>query len=99
VQLLVERGRGGGGRVAGFPCHRQGLLYEHMFEEETLSIECEACVMRHSDHCRDCIVSVLVEPSPRRGALVVDADEERALRELAASGLIPEIRMRRKRTA
>jgi hypothetical protein len=71
-----------------------------MFEEEpTLSIECEACVMQHSDHCRDCIVSVLMEPSPRRMALVVDADEERALRELAGAGLIPEIKMKRRRTA
>lgn len=76
-----------------------------MFEEDeptlspTLSIECDACVMRHSDHCHDCIVSVLLEPSPRRGTLVVDADEERALRELAGAGLIPEIKMRRKRSA
>jgi hypothetical protein len=71
-----------------------------MFDSEpTLRIECEACVMQHSDHCRDCIVSALVEPSPRRVALVADADEERALRELASAGLIPEIKMRRKRTA
>ena len=71
-----------------------------MFEEEpTLRIECQACVMQHSDHCRDCIVSVLVDPSPRRVALVVDAEEERALRELANAGLIPEIRMKRKRSA
>ena len=68
-------------------------------EEPTLSIECEACVMRHSDHCSDCIVSVLHDPSPRRVPLVVDADEERALRELAKAGLIPEIRMRKRRTA
>ena len=71
-----------------------------MFEEEpTLRIECRACVMQHSDHCRDCIVSVLVDPSPRQVALVVDAEEERALRELASAGLIPEIRMKRKRSA
>jgi len=68
-------------------------------EEPTLSIECDACVMRHSDHCRDCIVSVLVDPIPRKIALVVDADEERALRELASAGLIPEIKMRRNRSA
>jgi hypothetical protein len=55
--------------------------------------------MQHSEHCRDCIVTALVAPSPRRAALVVDADEERALRELASAGLIPEIKMRRSRSA
>jgi hypothetical protein len=55
--------------------------------------------MQHTDHCRDCVVMALMEPNPRRGGLVVDADEERALRELAHAGLIPEIRMRPKRTA
>lgn len=57
-------------------------------------IECRTCVMQHSDHCRDCVVMALMEPNPRRGGLVVDADEERALRELARAGLIPEIRMK-----
>lgn len=63
-------------------------------------IECRSCTMRHSEHCQDCVVSALLEPTPRRGALVVEAEEERALRELARAGLIPEIRMRpRRRTA
>ena len=60
-------------------------------------ISCDTCVMQHSSHCRDCVVQAVVDPSPRDGALVVDADEERALRELAHAGLIPEIRMRRRR--
>ena len=60
-------------------------------------ISCDTCQMRHSDHCRDCVVQAVLDPSPRRGALVVDADEERALRELARAGLIPEIRMRRRK--
>jgi hypothetical protein len=69
-----------------------------MFEEEpTLRIECEDCAMQHSAHCADCIVSVLVDPSPRKTAVVIDADEERALRELANAGLVPAIKMRRKR--
>jgi hypothetical protein len=63
-------------------------------------IECSSCTMQHTAHCDDCVVRVLLEPSPRQGAVVVDADEERALRELAKAGLIPEIRMRpRRRTA
>ncbi len=60
-------------------------------------ISCDTCAMQHSSHCNDCIVSVVVTPDPKRGALVVDADEERALRELARAGLVPEIRMRRRR--
>lgn len=62
-------------------------------------IECRTCVMQHTDHCRDCVVMALMEPDAWRGGLVVDADEERAMRELARAGLIPEIRMRPKRTA
>lgn len=62
-----------------------------------MRIECSSCAMQHTDHCEDCVVSALLEPSPRRGALVVDGSEERALRELARAGLIPEIRMRPKR--
>lgn len=60
-------------------------------------IDCDACAMQHSEHCHDCVVSVLLEPSPRKRGVVVDAQEERALRELARAGLIPEIRMRPKR--
>lgn len=62
-------------------------------------ISCDTCAMQHSHHCRDCVVSALVEPKQRKGALVVDVDEERALRELASAGLIPEIRMRRRRSS
>jgi len=60
-------------------------------------IECSSCAMQHTAQCDDCVVRVLLEPSPRARAVVVDADEERALRELARAGLIPEIRMRPKR--
>jgi hypothetical protein len=71
-----------------------------MDEVREMLIECRACSMQHSQHCEDCVVSVLLDATPRRGALVVEADEERALRELARAGLIPEIRMRpRRRTA
>jgi hypothetical protein len=64
-----------------------------------MRIECRTCAMEHTEHCRDCVVSALLEPTPREGALVVDADEERALRELAKVGLIPEIRMQRRYVA
>jgi hypothetical protein len=61
-------------------------------------ISCDTCVMQHSEHCKDCVVQAVVAPSPRKGAIVVDVDEERALRSLAGAGLIPEIRMRHRRS-
>jgi hypothetical protein len=60
-------------------------------------ISCDTCTMQHTEHCSDCVVTALVEPAPRPSGIVVDADEERALRELARVGLIPEIRMRPRR--
>ncbi len=60
-------------------------------------ISCDTCTMQHTEHCRDCVVMAVVQPKPRGGAIVVDADEERALRELARAGLIPQIRMRPRR--
>lgn len=66
-----------------------------MFEEEaTLIIDCDRCAMQHTHHCRDCVVTALLDPAPGEGAIVIDVEEERALRRLADEGLIPEIRMR-----
>lgn len=59
-------------------------------------ISCDTCVMQHTDHCQDCVVMAVMDQSPRTGGLLVDADEERAIRELAKAGLIPEIRMKRR---
>lgn len=59
-------------------------------------IDCNDCVMRGTNHCQDCVVSVLLDPTPREGAIVIDVEEERALREMARGGLIPEIRMKRR---
>ncbi len=62
-------------------------------------IQCSSCAMQHTAHCDDCVVRALLEPAARRSGVVVDAEEERALRELARAGLIPEIRMRARRSA
>lgn len=61
-----------------------------------MMIDCNSCAMQHTQHCRDCVVTALLDPEPRHGAVVIDADEERALREMAQAGLIPEIRMKRR---
>jgi hypothetical protein len=52
--------------------------------------------MQHTDHCRDCVVSALLDPAPPAKGVVIDADEERALRIMARAGLIPQIRMKRR---
>jgi len=57
-------------------------------------IDCDSCEMQNTSHCKDCVVTYMLEPKPDRGAVVIDADEERALRELADGGLVPRIRMR-----
>ena len=46
---------------------------------QPLTIDCGDCVMAGTTACDDCIVSFIVEREPG-DAVVVDADEERALR-------------------
>lgn len=59
-------------------------------------IDCDECSMQGTHHCRDCIVTVMLADSEPSGAIVFDAEEERAVRNMAGVGLVPEIRMRRK---
>ncbi len=63
-----------------------------------LTIDCDTCVMRHTEACRDCVVTFLVEHerAADTGAIVIDVAEQRALRLLAAGGLVPELRHRRR---
>lgn len=57
----------------------------------TITIECESCVMRDSDACGDCVVTFLVDREPD-DAVVIDADEARAMRMLERAGLLPSLR-------
>lgn len=56
-----------------------------------ITIDCEECVMRHTAACGDCVVSFVVSREPGE-ALVIDVDEERAVRMLARAGLVPRLR-------
>ncbi len=47
--------------------------------------------MAHTDACDDCVVSFILRREPG-DAVVIDAEEERALRSLQGGGLVPEIR-------
>jgi hypothetical protein len=60
-----------------------------------LTIDCDACVMQHTPACADCVVTFLCT-TESSGPVVIDVAEARALRLLSASGLVPELRHRRK---
>ena len=51
--------------------------------------------MQHTDACADCVVTFICSREPG-DALVVDVGEYRALRMLSDSGLVPELRHRRR---
>jgi len=56
-----------------------------------LTIACDCCTMQHTDACDDCVVSFLLERDPD-DAVVIDADEARAMRMLERAGLLPTLR-------
>jgi len=59
----------------------------------SFTIDCDTCVMQHTDACGDCVVSFICSREPG-DAIVVDLSEYRALEMLAESGLVPELRHR-----
>ena len=61
--------------------------------EPVLMISCDTCVMRHSDACGDCMMSVLCD-MPQDGAVILNLQELREIRLLAQAGLVPTLRHR-----
>jgi hypothetical protein len=61
----------------------------------TLRIDCDECAMRGTSACDDCVVTFIVSREPG-DAVVIDADEERALRALTDGGLVPRLRLHRR---
>ncbi len=59
-----------------------------------LVISCDDCVLQHSDHCADCVVSFLCGDDDSE--VVLGSDERRALHLLAEAGLAPELRLTRR---
>ncbi len=55
------------------------------------SIDCADCRHQHTSVCDDCIVTFIVGREPD-DAIVVDADEARAVRLLEQAGLVPGVR-------
>ena len=57
----------------------------------TMTIDCDQCALQETDACGDCVVSFLLGREPD-DAVVVDADEARAMRMLERAGLVPALR-------
>lgn len=58
---------------------------------EPIRISCDDCTMQGTDACGDCIVTFICSREPD-DAIIIDAAEERAVRMLIKSGLVPELR-------
>lgn len=65
---------------------------------ETIRISCTDCAMRHTEACTDCLVSHVCSRDAG-DAVVLDLEAHRAMRRLAAAGLVPEVRHRPKEGA
>jgi hypothetical protein len=65
-----------------------------MDEPDPLRIDCDACAHQGTSQCDDCVVSFLLDRE--EGAVVVDAEEARALRSLGEAGLVPLLQLRPK---
>jgi hypothetical protein len=61
----------------------------------TLTISCDDCALDKTSACQDCVVNYLIDHDPA-DAIVINADEERAVRLLAGAGLVPGLRHTRK---
>jgi hypothetical protein len=57
----------------------------------TLIIDCDRCALQGTDACGGCVVSFLLEREPD-DAVVIDADEARAMRMLERAGLVPSLK-------
>jgi len=59
--------------------------------EGELTIDCDRCALRETAACDDCVVTFLLGREPD-DAVVIDADEARAIRMLERAGLVPSLR-------
>ena len=59
--------------------------------EGGLTIDCDCCTLRDTNACDDCVVTFLLGREPD-DAVVIDADEARAMRMLERAGLLPTLR-------
>ena len=60
-----------------------------------IPISCDDCTMQGTSACDDCVVTFLCGREPDE-AVIIDAAEARAVRMLAAAGLVPDLRHTRR---
>ena len=58
---------------------------------ESVTIDCDTCVMQHTLACGDCVVTYLCEREVEQ-AVVIQIEDLRAMRALADAGLVPTLR-------
>lgn len=58
----------------------------------SFTIDCDGCAMQGTNACDDCVVTFICDRS-EGAAMVIDVNEERALRLLGRNGLVPPLRM------
>jgi hypothetical protein len=61
-------------------------------DQDPLNIDCDECRHQGTEQCGDCVVTFLLDREGE-GAVVVDAEEARALRSLGEAGLVPLLRL------
>ena len=61
--------------------------------QPVLVISCDTCIMRRTDACDDCMMSVLCDVDESE-AVVLNLQELRDIRLLAQAGLVPTLRHR-----
>jgi len=57
----------------------------------TITISCDDCVLQATDACDDCLVNFVLGRDAD-DAVVIDAEEARAMRMLSRAGLVPSLR-------
>ena len=72
---------------------RRKMMSMSNFPSEPLSIDCDECILQHTDACGDCIVTFLCGVETER-PVVVNLAEARAMRALGDAGLAPPLRHR-----
>ena len=78
-------------KITGISSALSGSTDSDFDVESTVTIDCDCCALRNTNACDDCVVSFLLEREPE-DAVVIDADEARAMRMLERAGLVPTLR-------
>ena len=60
-------------------------------DSSTITVSCDECRLQGTGACDDCLVSFVLGRDPE-DAVVIDAEEARAVRMLSHAGLVPALR-------